>query len=130
MTEAEFQRWVVDQAKAAGWTVNHTYRARTGKGGAWRTTATSVGFPDLTLLRASTGQLVFLELKAPGGRSTPEQRAWVAGLQQVEGVEAYIVSPADAHEVLALLARPRPNPAYPIPATVPPTDTDQGAPTP
>lgn len=106
VTEAEFQRWVVAKAKKAGWMVNHTYRGRTTKG-AWRTNATARGFPDLTLLRPSTRQLVFLELKAPGGKPTPEQLAWAAGLQRVPGVEAYVVSPGDANDVLALLARPR-----------------------
>lgn len=105
ISEADFQTQVVDLAHRLGWTVNHTYRGRTAKG-AWRTNATSPGFPDLCLLRASTRQLVFLELKREGGKPTPAQVEWITGLQQVPGVEAYIAAPSDMEELTALLQRP------------------------
>lgn len=125
LTEAEFQTQVIDLAKRLGWMVNHTYRGRTAKG-AWRTNATAAGFPDLTLLRPSTGQLVFLELKRRGGKPTPAQVEWVAGLQAVPGVEAYIAGPDEWDELTDLLARP--NPPVPNPATVPPvTDPEEPA---
>lgn len=107
MTEAEFQRQVMRIAADYGWSVVHIGRARVGK--RWVTPTRGPGgevvrgFPDLVLLRPP--QLVFLELKKAGGRPTPEQREWVAALQRVDGVEAYIVDPTDADDVWALLAQ-------------------------
>lgn len=124
MTEAQFQAWVIVKAKAAGWQLQfHVLRGQVK--GQWLTNTSTRGVPDLWLLRPSTGQLVVLEIKAHRGRPTPEQLAWIAGLQQVPGVEAYIVRPTDARDVLDLLARPYPAKAEP--ATVPET-ADQGAP--
>ena len=107
MSEAQYQGWIIEQAQAAGWVLQfHVLRGQV-KGGQWVTNTSSRGVPDLWLLRPSTGQLVVLEVKAWRGRPTPEQLQWVAGLQSVPGVEAFIVGPADAADVLDLLARPR-----------------------
>ena len=110
LTEAQFQAWIVKQAKAAGWVLQfHVLRAQVK--GRWVTNTSAPGVPDLWLLRPSTGQLVVLEVKRRGGTATLDQARWIAGLQTVPGVEAFIVSPDDATDVLALLARP--NPAKP-----------------
>lgn len=98
--EAAFQDKVVQFAKDAGWLVNHTYRSRVG-GGAWRTTTSSPGFPDLVLLRP--GRQVVLELKMPGNHASDDQNRWVAMFQSVPGVEAFVVYPADWPEIVALL---------------------------
>ncbi len=103
LTEAEFQKQVVELAKRHGWMVSHVYRTRTAKG-AWRTSTTAVGFPDLVLLRP--GQLVFLELKAEGGKASPEQLVWIKTLQSVLGVEAYVVRPSEWDDLVALLTDP------------------------
>lgn len=107
VTEAQYQAWIVEKAKAAGWVLQfHVLRGQV-KGGRWVTNTSSAGVPDLWLLRPSTGQLVVLEVKKHGGQPTSEQLRWVAGLQTVPGVEAYVVGPADAADVLDLLATPR-----------------------
>lgn len=104
--EARFQKWIERYARARGWTLQfHVLRGRV-RGGRWVTNTSSSGVPDLWLIRPSTGQLVVLEVKAPGGRSTPEQEQWIAGLQAVETVEAYVVRPADVDEIVALLDSP------------------------
>jgi len=106
ISEDQFQAWVIERATAAGWVLQfHVRRAKVK--GRWVTNTSSAGVPDLWLLRPSTGQLVVLELKAWDGKPSDEQKRWVAGLQKVAGVEAYIVSPRDADAVLRLLARPR-----------------------
>lgn len=106
MSEKQYQAWIVEKARAAGWVLQfHVLRARVGD--TWVTNTSSRGVPDLWLLRPDTGQLVVLEVKKRGGKPTDEQLAWIAGLQRVPGVEAYVVSPGDANDVLALLARPR-----------------------
>lgn len=111
MTEAQWQAWIVERATAAGWVLQFHVERSQVKGGRWITNTSSPGVPDLWLLRPSTGQLVVLEVKAQRDKTKPErraqQRAWVHGLQQVAGVEAYEVRPSDASELLLLLARPR-----------------------
>jgi hypothetical protein len=99
MTERAFQELVVDVAKFNGWTVHHQQPLRTATGR--HITAGKAGFPDLTLLRPP--QLVFLELKRVGGVASAKQKRWVAGLQGVPGVEAFIVTPFDLAKVFLLL---------------------------
>lgn len=102
LSEADFQRQVMRIATDFGWLVCHVGRARVGK--KWVTPTSVAGFPDLVLVRPP--QLVFLELKRLGGRARPEQLAWISALQRCDGVEAYVVDPADADEVWSLLAQP------------------------
>lgn len=102
--EAAFQKRVVDLAHRAGWRTNHTYRARTGKGG-WRTTTTGTGFPDLTIIKP--GRLVMLELKMPGNDATPEQREWLDLFDSVPGCVARVVWPADWEWIVTTLTARR-----------------------
>ena len=90
-SEAEFSRRVVDLAHRAGWRENRTYPSRAG--GAWRTTTSSVGFPDHILIKR--GRLVVLELKIPGGKPTPEQVEWIDLFASIPGCVARVVWPAD-----------------------------------
>lgn len=111
MTEAQFQAWIVERATSAGWVLQFHVERSQVKGGRWVTNTSSPGVPDLWLLRPSTGQLVVLEVKRQRDSTRPERAAeqarWIGGLQTVPGVEAYVVRPSDATEVLHLLARPR-----------------------
>lgn len=105
MSEAHFQAWIIERASERGWVLQfHVRRAKVK--GRWMTNTSSPGVPDLWLLRPSTGQLLVLEVKAHDGRATADQRRWVASLQRVPGVEAFIVAPADAQAVLDRLAAP------------------------
>lgn len=109
LSEAEYQAWICQRATDAGWVLQfHVERAQVR--GRWLTNTSSPGVPDLWLLRPSTGQLVVIEVKRQRDQTPPERRAqqaaWIGGLQQVEGVEAYIVKPSEFRDVLALLARP------------------------
>lgn len=100
MSETQYQAWIVDHATTNGWA--HQFHVRRAQvKGVWLTNTSTPGVPDLWLLRPP--QLVVLEVKAWDGKPSPEQLAWIAGLQQVPGVEAYVVGPADAAEVLDLL---------------------------
>lgn len=73
MTEADFQRTVIDAAQALGWMCAHFRPAQTAQG--WRTavSADGKGFPDLVLVR---DRVLFIELKADRGKQTADQRAW------------------------------------------------------
>lgn len=102
MSEAQFQAWVVRRARRLGWQRQfHVLRSQV-KEGRWTTNTSSPGVPDLWLLRPP--RLIVLELKRWGGKATDEQSAWIAGLQKVPGVDAYVVDPGDAADVLDLLA--------------------------
>lgn len=93
-SEDAWQRQVLDFARLLGYgLVYHTHDSR----------RSPAGFPDLVLLNARAGRVVFLELKREGGRVRAEQRAWIAGLQEC-GIVAEIVEPSDLHLVHALLA--------------------------
>lgn len=74
MSEAEWQRVVVDLAHEHGWRVAHFAAARTEDG--WRTPARAdgKGFPDLVLSRH--GSVMFRELKAENGKLSDEQLEW------------------------------------------------------
>jgi hypothetical protein len=86
--ERAFQNKVEDLAREAGWKVQHSYRGKAGKGGAWRTNA-AVGFPDLLLLKA--GRLVVLELKMTGNEPTDEQNEKLDPVQLHKGERVYVV---------------------------------------
>lgn len=101
LSEKQFQSWIVVRARRLGWTRQfHVLRSQVQ--GQWTTNTSVPGVPDLWLLRPP--QLVVLEIKRWGGKATPEQLAWIAGLQRVPGVEAFVVDPGDASDVLDLLA--------------------------
>lgn len=76
MTEAQFEDAVVDLAHQFGWRVAGFRPARTEKG--WRTAVKhdGYGWPDLTLVHAKTGVVIFAELKVGSNKRTPEQIAW------------------------------------------------------
>lgn len=77
MTEAEFQRRVIDTAVLHGWRVHHSRPARTGRG--WRTPIEGhPGVPDLVLARGGT--VLLAELKSDRGRISIDQGAWLDAL--------------------------------------------------
>jgi len=114
MTEAQWQRQVVDLARLGGWRIAHFGAARTEKG--WRTPVREdgAGWPDLVLVRPP--ELVFAELKAEKGKTTPEQEAWLGDLQVVaewsnggvgEVVQVFVWRPSDFPEVRRVLLERR-----------------------
>lgn len=100
ISEAELQQAVIDTARTLGWRVAHFRPAQTRHG--WRTpvAADGKGFPDLVLVHRERGRLIFAEMKSDKGRTTPEQDAWLAGLQAVaelvpDVVSVHVWTPAD-----------------------------------
>jgi VRR-NUC domain len=74
LTETEFQRQVTDLAEILGWQWVHFRPAQTSRG--WRTPVSGPlgkGWPDLVLVRERDRRLLFIELKAGKGKTTPEQ---------------------------------------------------------
>jgi hypothetical protein len=81
LTEAAFQRTVIECAKLHGWLVHHTRPGRTAKG--WRTPIQGdAGFPDLVLCHPRRGLILLVELKTDCGRLTAEQERWRLALSR------------------------------------------------
>ena len=94
ISEAEFQRQVLQLARYCGWRRAHFRVARTAKG--WRTAVEGdgAGFPDLILIHAQRGRLIVAELKRDGEAPTAEQQAWLMAWAEV-GAETFVWRPAD-----------------------------------
>ena len=80
MTEAQLQAAIIGTprrpglAQRLGWELAyHTHRSD----------RSPAGFPDLCLVHPRAGRIIFAELKSSKGRVTPEQRAWIAGVNAV-----------------------------------------------
>lgn len=70
MSEARLQQMVIDLARWAGYLHYHTVDSRKSR----------PGFPDLVFVHATTGRLIFAELKSEIGRLTDSQQAWLSHL--------------------------------------------------
>lgn len=104
ISEAELQDWVLAYADVCGWRPYHTHDSR----------RSHKGLPDLILVRR--GRLIFAELKREKGRTSPEQRAWLADLHEVaaavraastddtSAVEVYGWRPSDRNDIERILA--------------------------
>lgn len=92
ITEAQFQRAILDMARVLGWTYFHP-RYSIGS---------DAGYPDLTMLHPVHGAL-WLELKTRRGRISEAQRDWIDCLTDA-GQRAYIVYP-DQFDVIEALLR-------------------------
>jgi len=90
LTEAQWQRVVLDLAAFCGWRVHHETDSRRTVG----------GWPDLTLARR--GRVVVVELKAVRGSVTEQQRAWLHDLAAAH-LEVGVAGPGDLSAVSAAL---------------------------
>ena len=71
MSEAEFQKQIVELAQLRGWRVFHDHDSRRN----------AAGLPDLILVRS--GRLIFAELKSEKGRVSEQQLDWLRDLDEV-----------------------------------------------
>lgn len=100
ISEADFQRQVVDLARIFRWKTNHIRRS-IGKGKRWTTSTSMVGWPDLALVRPP--RLIFAELKSADGKLTAEQEQVLGLLRGCDGVEVYVWRPDDLEAIAAVL---------------------------
>lgn len=79
VSEAQFQRQVIQLAQLCGWKPAHFRPAMDSKG-RWKTAVAGdgAGFPDLVLVRE---RVLFVELKVNGNKLAPDQVAWRDALQ-------------------------------------------------
>lgn len=107
--EAAWQSSIVEVAQRLGWRTyyvpdwiwrmvmartKHEHRARD-----WA----EPGWPDLTLVHEEKRRLIFAECKSATGVVRDSQKAWLAALTLIPGVEVYVWRPADWDDVLAIL---------------------------
>ncbi len=102
VSEAEWQRGIVELARMLGCRVAHFRPAKTSHG--WRTAvaADGAGWPDLTL--AKPGRLIFAGLKSATGKLSDDQRAWLAVLAAA-GAEVHVwrAGATDMQDIAATL---------------------------
>lgn len=107
VTETEFQAQVVELATITGWRHLHVRRS-VGRGKKWVTATNLPGWPDLVLMRPPH-ELLFRELKVPGGIVSQQQAEMLAFLDQFPFCSAGVWWPSDWDEIQRTLARrPRP----------------------
>lgn len=80
ISEAQFQRQVLQLAKLTGWRTAH-FRPGLDRRGNWQTAVAGdgAGFPDLALVRE---RVLFVELKVNGNKLAPDQVTWRDALTQ------------------------------------------------
>jgi hypothetical protein len=104
LTEAQFQRQVIDLAAYQGWQWMHVeQRASTGNGSGWHVPIKGPlgkGFPDLMMVRGHS--LIFVELKAQRGVLSQFQKDTIETLRWVG--ETYVWRPSDWAEIAEVLA--------------------------
>ena len=94
MSEAEFQRQVIEFAVLAGWEVYHVPDSRRVTAGGW---------PDLVCGKAGRG-CVAAELKREGQKPRQDQRWWLDRLTEC-GVPAFWWTPNSWPEIEAVLGQ-------------------------
>ena len=101
LTEAAFQKMVLDFAKLHGWRRAHFRGVRVQRkdGSTYHQTpiqADGKGFPDILLLRGR--ECIVVELKTETRRLTPEQIAWITAFREA-GIHAFIWKPSSWSEI-------------------------------
>lgn len=93
ITEAEWQRTVVELAELSGYRVMHVRKSRVRDDR--HATATSIpGWPDLYLFHPGRGEHFAAELKSQRGRLSADQTTCISELTS-SGLTVYVWRPAD-----------------------------------
>lgn len=82
--EDQLQTWIIQLAKLTGWRYYHPHDSR----------KSVPGYPDLTLVHAGQGRVIFAELKSSKGRISKAQQEWLSDLAAT-GQEVFVWRPAD-----------------------------------
>lgn len=105
-SERDFQAHVIDMAHKLGWWVAwfRPVRVQREGGSVYYETpigADGKGWLDLYMTRGE--RAVVAELKVGQNKVTPEQQEWIAA-HRATGVEVYVWTPQDQHEINEVLA--------------------------
>lgn len=103
VSEAEFQKAVIQLARLHRWRVMHTQPAQI-RPGKWVTpNSGDQGFPDLVMTHAYRGT-IFVELKKDKGIVSECQWDWINALED-SGQEVHVWRPKDLHKISSRLAK-------------------------
>src|ERR1700722_11188346 len=107
LTEAAFTKMVLELAALRGWLCYHCRPAMTAKG--WRTPIQgkgSAGFPDCIFTRGPghSIRMIVAELKVGKNKPTPEQYAWLASFDGLDGCRVYVWTPDHWDEIERVLS--------------------------
>lgn len=91
LSEKEWQGVVVELARRLGYLDYHTHDSRRSQ----------PGFLDLVLVKPP--RVLFVELKAEKGKTSPAQDVWLEALKLCPGVEAHLWRPSQWKEVADIL---------------------------
>lgn len=113
LDEKSYEKLIVKEGAALGWTLNKVRRTPIKRGGRtiWITPTTVKGWPDLVAVHPA-GYVLFLEVKGDKGPLKPEQKELAQLLQPglnhtPDGrIGWYVVYPADWPKLHALLSLP------------------------
>jgi len=100
--EAEFTKWLTEQAHKEEWMVARFHRLPTpGPGGQWRTPvgADGKGWPDLILVRE---RVIAAELKIAPNKPDVNQLRWIEALREA-GLETYVWTDRMCDEIVRTL---------------------------
>lgn len=99
MTERKWQTTLQKGLTRTAWRWQHIFRMRTADG-AWRTSTTAVGWPDLMAFRE--GWVLAIECKrSRKDYPTPDQLAWLAEIAQIPTGRAWVLRPTDSWQDVA-----------------------------
>lgn len=100
ITEAQWQRTVLDGLRLFGWRAFHDRMAY----------RSDPGYPDLTAIHTGQRRVIWLELKTERGKLSVAQQEWRDTLLGA-GLEWYLWRPSDWSEVEAVLRGKRYSPS-------------------
>lgn len=103
ITEAQFQKTVIEMAELFRWRWYHAPENRpvAGRSGTYIQNVRK-GFPDLVLVKGD--RLIFAELKRELGPLQPGQQDWLDAVRAA-GAEAYLWRPSNMAQVREVLGR-------------------------
>ena len=102
ISEAEFQRQVIDIAIWHGWLIDHTPPMRSAKGAIF--TGGLTGKTDLVLFSLQGKGIIYAELKSETGKLSKAQAVF-RNLIIINGGEYYLWKPSDLPAIVERLSR-------------------------
>jgi hypothetical protein len=102
ISEAEFQRQVIDIAQWHNWLVDHTPPMRSAKGAVF--TGGLIGKSDLVLFSLQGKGIIYAELKSETGKLSKAQAVF-RNLIIINGGEYYLWKPNDLPAIVERLSR-------------------------
>lgn len=104
ISETAFGKLIEKCAEANGWMHCHVRPLKVrAHGNKWITPTSQKGFPDYVLTHPNLAAVVVIEIKARGGKCTPEQKRWLQCLGLAAGVRTYAAWPEDWPAIRSLL---------------------------